>query len=106
MVELAAAVVVERKGPIGGGLQVVAPDSAARIPLCIDGSEGPPGVLQNLDRARARPIQHEMVELAAAVVVERKGPISRGPQVVAPDSPARSPLCVDWSEGPPRVLRN
>src|SRR5260370_27049888 len=82
-VELAAAIVVEREGPVGGRPQVVAADPNPRVALRIYRGEAPAGVrvvvharfLEYPDGAGAGAVQDEVVELAAAVVVEREGPV-------------------------------
>ena len=59
-------------------------------------------VLQNPDRSLARPVQHQVIEFATAVVVKGKGPVSCGFKVV----PADTLRLIDRYELPFMVLQN
>src|SRR5438309_2143337 len=90
MIELAAAIVIEGKSAILGGLQVVATDAGVdpgvsvatdknwlKIAVC---------VFQVPDRACTGSVKNHMIELAAAIVIEGKSAILGGLQVVATDA--------------------
>src|SRR6266498_3512872 len=97
MVQLAAAVVVEGEDPISWRAEVVAADPPThRILLSKNRREG--SILEDPDDAGARPIQHQVIQLAAAVVVEGEDPIGRCTEVVATDTIARDTLSKDRPE--------
>src|SRR5258708_28240933 len=106
MIELAAAIIVKGEDAIGGLREVIAADAIAWRPLCIDSSEVPIGVLEDPNRALARPIQRKMIELAAAIVVKGEDAIGGIRQVIATDAIAWSTLCIDSSELPIGVLED
>src|SRR5256885_1461509 len=83
VVELAAAVVVERERLVTVVREVVAADPVPRRTFGVDGGESAGAVLEDPERAQPRPIEHEVVELAAAVVVERERPVTVVRQVIA-----------------------
>src|SRR5258708_35814206 len=89
MIELAAAIIVKGEDAIGGIRQVIATDAIAWSPLCIDSSELPIGVLEDPDRTFARPIQRQMIELAAAIVVKGEHALGCRSQVIATDALTR-----------------
>src|SRR5258708_40060845 len=102
MIELAAAIIVKGEDAIGGIRQVIATDAIAWSPLCIDSSELPIGVLEDPDRAFARPIQCQMIELAAAIVVKGEDAVDGRCEVIAAD--AHDPMA-DVQRGQPRPDR-
>jgi hypothetical protein len=55
------------------GPEVVSANSAPRIALRIDGAETAIGVLENPDGPGAGAVEGEVIELAAAVVIEGEG---------------------------------
>src|SRR5258708_828379 len=102
MIQLTGSVVVERKGTISSRLQVVPTDPAARIALLIDRAEVPTGVLQNPHRACARPVQHQMIQPAAAIVIKGKSSIGGRSQVVPTNPATPTTLFIDRDEDPTR----
>src|SRR6185312_4675399 len=99
VIELSTAVIVEGKGAIGRRPQVVTADSGAGVALVVDWGEGARRVLPYADCTGARPIESDLIELSAAVIVEGKGAVGRRPQVITADSGAGVALVVDWGEG-------
>src|SRR5258708_30291505 len=100
MIELAAAIIVKGEDAIGGIRQVIATDAIAWSPLCIDSSELPIGVLEDPDRAFARPIQRQMIELAAAIVVKGEDAIGGSPQAIAGEAHDRRPIGIASAQHP------
>src|SRR6266849_4033167 len=106
MIELATAIIVEGKCLVGSGLEIIAADAIPWSRLCIDCSELPIGVLEDPDRACARPVQRQVIELATAIVVEGKCLVGSGLEIIAADAIPWSPLCIDCSELPIGVLED
>src|SRR5258708_30781552 len=98
MIELAAAIIVKGEDSVGSGLEIVAADAIAWRPLCIDGRELSIGVLEDPHRTCPRPVQCQVIELAAAIIVKGKCQVDSGLQVIAADAIAWRPLCIDGPE--------
>src|SRR5260370_1065555 len=106
MIELAAAIIVEGESAVCGKREDLAAGAITRKPLCIDSPELPIGVLEDPYGARPWPVQCEMIELAAAIIVKGEDAIGGIRQVIAADAIAWSPLCIDSSELPIGVLED
>ena len=82
VVQLPAAIVVESERSVGWGLQVIPTDTASRIPLGVDRRElTGPVLLQDPDRARARPVQSHLPWFAVPLLefFERRRDIDTRP---------------------------
>jgi len=77
VIKFAGAIVVVRKCSIATVGEVIATDPIIRA---VHGREGASALLQDRDRARSGAIQHEVIELAARVIIKRKAElwVSRG----------------------------
>src|SRR5215468_457763 len=98
IVELAGVIIVEGKGPIIGGYEIVPGDPMAFV----DRAERPAGVFQDRHEAGSGPVEQEMVGPAAMVKVESQGAVAGGFEVV----PSNSLAFVDRDKSPLQVLQN
>jgi hypothetical protein len=73
VVELAAVVIVEGERAVADIDEVIAADAVAGIALGVDRGEGATGVAQDPEGAAARPVEREVVELAAVVTGRARG---------------------------------
>src|SRR5215470_597972 len=98
IVELAGVIIVEGKGPIIGGYEIVPGDPMAFV----DRAERPAGVFQDRHEAGSGPVEQEMVGPAAMVKVEGQGAVAGGFEVV----PSNSLAFVDRNKSSLQVLQN
>ena len=98
MVKFTAVVVIEGKGAIGMGFQVISSNVLTWMALLKDRDESAIVVAYNPYRPRSRAIEHKMIRFSAVVVVESEGEISGGFKVVSGNAAARITLFVDRRE--------
>jgi len=98
VVLFAAVIVVERKGPISFGFEVITPNAIAWIALVIDGRKIALIVAQDPYGARSRTIENEVVLFTAVVIIESEGEICGGFQIVSTNAIAWITLAVDRRE--------
>ncbi len=98
VVEFTAVLVINGEDSIGRGFEVVSANAVAWITLLVDGREIAIIVTQNPYSARARAVEDEMVKFTAVVVIEGKGAISCGSEVISTDANAWIALLKDGHE--------
>src|SRR5258708_12253895 len=99
MIELADIVVVKGKPAVGRAPEVIAPDARSTV----DGRERPAVVPKNPTIGPAGPVENQVIEIAAAVVVEGKPAVAIIREVIVSDDPS-SP--VNAPQHPPLLPPN
>jgi hypothetical protein len=103
MVKFAAVVVIEGEGAIGRGFQIIPGYAMAWITFPIHGHKRTIVVANNPYSARSGAIEYEVVKFTTVIVIEGKGEISEGSEVISSNSVAWITLrvncceCVGWS---------
>lgn len=96
MVLLAAAVIIEGKGAVRSGFEIITTNADPGITLLIDGGEIVTLVADDPDSASARPVEDDVVQLATAVIIECKGAIPGGFEVIPGNTVPGVSLGIDW----------
>lgn len=97
MVLLAATVIIEGKGAVRSGFEIITTNAAPGITLLIDGGEIVTTlVADDPDSASARPVEDDVVQLAAAVIIESEGAIPGGFEVIPGNTVPGVSLGIDW----------
>jgi len=96
MVLLSATVIIEGKGAVRSGFEIITTNAVPGITLVIDGGEIATLVADDPDSASARPVEDDVVQLATAVIIECKGEIPGGFEVIPGNTVPRISLGIDW----------
>ena len=106
MIEVAGAIIIEGEGEVSWRLEVVAPDTGARVSLAIDWLERATAIPEDPDCPRSRSVERKMVLLFAVIVIECKGTIGRRLQIVTANTAAGIALTIDRRERAAGVFEN
>ena len=96
MVLLAATVIIEGKGAVRSGFKIITTNAEPRITLLIVGGEIVTLVADNPDSASARPVEDDVVQSATAAIIECKGAIPGGFEVIPGNAVPGVSLGIDW----------
>jgi len=98
MIKFADVVIIKGKDTIGSGFEVVSSDTDAWVTLLVYGREYTDVMMQNPYGACSRAIETKMVKVSIPIVIEGKGPISGGFEVISTNAIAWITLLVDRRE--------
>lgn len=97
MVLLATTVIIEGKGAVRSRFEIITTNATSGITLLIDGGEVVTTlVADDPDCASARPVEDDVVQLAAAVIIESEGAVAGGFEVIPSDTVPGVSLGIDW----------
>lgn len=96
MVLLTATVIIKGKGAVRSGTEIITTNAGPGITLLIDGGEIATLVADDPDSASARPVEDDVVQLATAVIIEGKGAIPEGFEVIPSNTVPGVSLGIDW----------
>ena len=97
MVLLSATVIIEGKGAVRSGFEIITTNADPGITLLINGGE----IIVTLvtddpDGASARPVEDDVVQLSTAVIIECKGEIPGGFEVIPGNTVPGVSLGIYW----------
>ena len=98
MIKVTSSLVIEGKDKIGRGFEIISTDAAARITLRIDGRELSTAIAKYPDGTSAGSIESYMVLLAATVIIEGKGAVRSGFEIITSDAVPGITLLIDGGE--------
>ena len=101
---LPAVVVVERKGQVVRRAEIVPAEAFAGVAFPVHRREVPAVISEDPERPCTRPVQRDVVQLAAVVVIESKPPVGRRAEIIPADAFAWVAFPVHRCEGSVRIL--